>query len=304
MKKQLILLTFVAFIANALYAQDVGRETYVIDELEDTTDVTTIKDIIKKQQKVFSNVSNTDHITDVWKRKSFFNISFVNETLKPDGQVPITKHDENNDGKSYINDGWAGEYKSDWGVSIQDGTNYRLHKKPIADMISICLDYSWLELSATHFKEVEEKGKKTVDENKYTSDPNLYTPFNAEKFNFNYGMTLGPSLTIAPFTHIDSAPGLHFLKFNAYFHVGYNVSLLLMKHEGKNDNAEIDGTVLDFGHGMLTSFGASMSWKSIGFGFERRTAKYKYKSLDSGDFGDNEYKFNSNSSRIYIQFRF
>ena len=304
MKKQLILLTFVAFIANALYAQDVGRETYVIDELEDTTDVTTIKDIIKKQQKVFSNVSNTEHITDVWKRKSFFNISFVNETLKPDDVVPITDFNSN-DGKSYLNDGYAGEYKSDWGVSLQVGHNYRI-SKPIADMVSFNIDWNIFDLGWFHFSaEKSINSKKIVDNNEYTNQPiKYYTPFNAEKHDFNLSSSPGISLDIAPFAHSNSS-FLSFIKINAYLHIGYGTSLLLMKSNKEDGNNKIDNTALDWGHGILTSFGASISiLKSIGIGFERRKSNYKYTSLDSDNYGDNKWDFNSISSRFYLQIRY
>lgn len=315
MKKKIILFTFVVSTANVLYAQDAGGTTYVLDELEDTTNVTTVKDIIKKKRKVFSTVSNSDHLKNVWSRKSFFNISYLNETLTPvetdNGTttpgVPIT-NPETADG--YLNKGMAVEYKSDWGISLQDGTNYRLHKKPIANLLTIHLDYSWFELSAAHFKAEESLNNLKVVDNTYyekSTERQFFTPFNAEKYEFNYGMTLGPSLTIAPFTPISSASGLHFFKFNAYFHIGYNVSLLLLNNndsENQNRNNNNDGVSMDFGHGLCTSFGVNLSWKAIGVGFEKRQTSYQYKSIKTDTYGDDKYKFDSNSTRFYVQFRF
>lgn len=316
MKKKLILFAFVVSTANVLYAQDVGDTSYVLDELEDSTNVTTVKDIIKKKRKVFSTVSNSDHFQKVWSRKTFFNISYLNETLTPvetdNGTttpgVPIT---DLKNAEGYLNGGKALEYKSDWGISLQNGKNFYLHKKPIANIVSISLDYSWIEFSAAHFKAEESiNSLKVIDNtpyNKNTYGRQFYTPFNAEKYEINYGMTLGPSLTIAPFTPISSASGLHFFKFNAYFHVGYNASLLLFNNddsENNKDNTNNDGVSMDFGHGLCTSFGVNLSWKAIGVGFEKRKTSYEYKSIKTNTYGDDKYKFDSNSTRFYVQFRF
>ena len=65
-----------------------------------------------------------------------------------------------------------------------------------------------------------------------------------------------------------------------------------------------DHAALDFGHGMTSSFGLSLSWKFIGIGFENRKSTLEYKSLSESDFGKDKYKFKSALNRIYLQFRF
>ena len=129
-------------------------------------------------------------------------------------------------------------------------------------------------------------------------------------------MNLGPSLTLAPFTYIN-VPALHYIQMNVYYHIGYHASILMMKNNDEfdanpgNDTTDEelkdemgDHAVLDFGHGMTTSFGCSLSWKFIGVGFETRNDKLEYKSLSESDFGKDKYKFKSTLNRIYLQFRF
>jgi hypothetical protein len=64
-----------------------------------------------------------------------------------------------------------------------------------------------------------------------------------------------------------------------------------------------DNLKLDLGHGLITSFGFSVTWKFIGLGSERRSGSLEYKSLSTNDFGSEKYKFKSSTNRIFIQFR-
>ena len=124
-------------------------------------------------------------------------------------------------------------------------------------------------------------------------------------------MALGPSLTIAPFNHT-RARGLHYLKLNAYYHIGYGVSFMFMKNNedvdqnqsSDSDHANMkDNLKLMWGHGLTNSFGISLSWKVIGVGYEHRSSTMKYKSMNTKDFEDATYKFNSSTNRVFIQFR-
>jgi hypothetical protein len=134
-------------------------------------------------------------------------------------------------------------------------------------------------------------------------------------------MSLGPSLTLAPFTYID-VPALHYIQMNIYYHIGYQASIIMMKNDSDLDvnqkelgtgtngydedlqDALGDHAVLDFGHGMTSTFGFSLWWKFVGFGFESRKSTLEYQSLSESDFGKDKYKFESAISRVYLQFRF
>ena len=60
---------------------------------------------------------------------------------------------------------------------------------------------------------------------------------------------------------------------------------------------------MNWGHGLLTSFGLSLTWKSIGIGYEHRVAQNKFKPADTTDFGSDTHKFKTSTDRIYISFR-
>ncbi len=296
-------------------AQDLPDNALVLDAVEDTTQIITIQDIIEVQEVVTSSNSTAAHFQKVWSRNSFFNLNYNSAKLTPKERIPL--------GCDY-NGGYAPEFKSDWGASLVLGHTYCLHKKPIANIVQINLDYSYIDLNINHYK--AEDGDKVFnsnsqweakDEDGYTSKY-YYTPWCLEKYEANYGMTLGPSLTIAPFTYL-KVPQLHFLKFNIYYHIGYHVSILWMQNDKKKDmnyaasvedynrpNFETveDALKMDWGHGLSTTFGFSVTWKSIGIGYETRSGKYDYKAMQTGVFGKDKYKFDASTSRIYLSIRY
>ena len=284
-------------MALPTFAQDNVGNSISIDWKEDSTDVTTINDIINVQQEVSSRTSRGKHFVDVWSHRSFFNIAYNNATLDPDfaaetakGEVPF------------------GKFKSNWGASIQYGRSYRLHPKPIANVAQFCIDYTGIDFNVNHYK--QDGGYNSAAT--FTDDNKIYyyTPWNLEKYEVNYGMTLGPSLTVAPFTYLD-LPELHFLKFHLYYHIGYQVSVLSMTSDedvdqnkiGSNHEKMADNLKLDWGHGLMQGIGFSMSWKFIGIGYEHRWRSMKYKAFTTEDFGKDSYKFNATTNRIYLSIR-
>lgn len=308
MKKKLIL-SFGCLLALSAVGQNVDDQDILknVNWQEDSTEITTVDDIIKMQQDVTDRRFKESHFRDVWSRKGYFNISYNTTTLSPDQDI-----------RSGIGDDLIPEYKSNWGVSLQLGRNYALHKSPIADLLQFNIDFTYVDLGANHFK-IEGDGKNLYDSNAKLSYEDrsdyFYTPWNLEKYEFNYGMAIGPSLTIAPFMSAPSR-GLHYIKLNLYYHIGYHVSFLWMQDEGsadvnKNTDAEsqtrhdkMDDIVkMDLGHGLIQSFGFSVTWKFIGIGYEHRSAGVKYQSLASSEFSKEKYKFNSSTNRIFLQIR-
>jgi hypothetical protein len=309
MKKKLIF-SITCLIAISAYGQDVNEPNLpmTFNWQEDTTEVTTINDIIRMQQEVTNKKYTESHYRDVWSRKGYFNISYNSTTLTPDQSIPTGV------GSSVVP-----EFKSDWGVSLQLGRSYALHKTPIANMLQFNIDFSYIDFNVNHFKH-EGDGKNLYDSREVlpgTTDK-FFTPWNLEKYDFNYGMSVGPSISIAPFTST-SVSGLHHVKLNAFFHIGYHVSLLYIQNDEEADMNQGDDPTdpiaveryekmkdnlkLDLGHGLITSFGFSVTWKFIGLGYERRSGSLEYKSLSTNDFGSEKYKFKSSTNRIFIQFR-
>lgn len=286
-----------------------------IDWKEDTTEVVTVNDIIKEQQAVTSRYSRQKHFTDVWSRRSYLNFSYNTSSMemKESGAKAATGLDEKTGGLTTVP-----KFKSDWGASLQVGRSYRLHKEPIANVAQFCIDYTGIDLNLNHYK--AEEGKVLYNSAAtYTSDGDeyYYTPWLLEKYEVNYGMSLGPSLILAPFTYINNADGLHHLKFHVYFHIGYHASALWMQNdEDKDFNPDSstslttdphkvmkDNLKMDWGHGMMTSFGVAMMWKFIGIGYEHRSSSIKYQAMTKGDFSSDKFKFDNVTNRIYLTIR-
>ena len=132
----------------------------------------------------------------IWKdRSKYFNLNYVNQKLSPDI------------------DGWdklgGGELKSDFGAAIVWGKTYYLHKKPLAGMIKFGIDWSWMDLNYAQYK------LETYD---YDTDE-LYSE---KAHQLEYGMQIGPSVTINP---------VHHLKVSAYFRVTPSYSMMYLNDE-------------------------------------------------------------------------
>lgn len=307
--KKICILTCALMAAAAASAQSASDINEVLDQKEDTTNVTTIAKIVETQNFVTNNNSSSDHFNTVWGYSKYFKISYGGVSLDPKGQIPLGCD---------FNDGVAPKFKSDWSVGLTFGRNYCLHKKPIANMVKINLDYTFFDLGFTHFEAEGDKHTPVYDSSATWEEreddgveKRFYTPWCLQKFKADFGMAIGPSVTVAPFTHLSSARGLHFLKFNAYYHIGYHASLLWMSKDDKRDAgasaADKDrnnDNSINFGHGLTNTFGAMISWKTIGLGYEMRTTNVSYQSLYPGTFGHEKDKFKTNSSRIYLVIRY
>ena len=310
--KKITLLLACLFAFTAYAQEEDGSEDNRlsnIDWKEDTTEVVTVNDIIKEQQAVTSRYSRQKHFTDVWSRRSYLNFSYNSSSLemKESGAKAAT-------GLGNETDGLVPKFKNDWGVSLQVGRSYRLHKEPIANVALFCIDYTGIDLNVNHFK--AEKGNVLYNSTeKYYSDNDeyYYTPWLLEKYEVNYGMSLGPSLILAPFTYVNNADALHHLKFHVYFHIGYHASALWMQNDEDKDSNQSgsseeyktmkDNLKMDWGHGMMTSFGVAMTWKSIGIGYEHRSSSIKYQAMTTADFSKDKFKFDNVTNRIYITIR-
>lgn len=161
---------------------------------------------------------------------------------------------------------------SNWGVSLTSGKTYYLHKKPIADMVKIGLDWSWLDLNVV----------------RYTTNYSLIPhDNNFEEYQAEVGMQFGPSVTVNP---------VHHLKVSAYFRVTPSYS------------ARYD-TGREHGHGnyiTMYNVGGAVAWKLLSLGVEYRGGKCAYKSFDGGyyEFGSKDDKLKTRGVRFYFGFRF
>lgn len=266
MKKKMVL-SVVCLIALSAFGQSNDQDLLRnINWKEDSTEITTVNDIIKMQQDVTNKNYMGTHFRKVWSRKSYWNLSYYR------GATTLTQ--------DLVKPTGIGDIKSMWGISIQKGRSYALHKMPIANMVQFYLDWTYADLNFNYFKEKEEY-------NIYDYPP---------EFEASLGMALGPSVSIAPFT-TTNLRGLHYMKLNVYYHIGYHLSLL-----GIREGEGVDSDIWGLGHGFTHSFGGSLMWKGIGLGYEYRSAAVEHQVPFFSNL-DNHDKFKLGTKRLFIQVR-
>lgn len=194
----------------------------------------------------------------IWRnRAGYFNVGFVQQAVVEDYTF------------SSVN---AVLMVSDWGASLTSGKTFYLHKKPIADMVKVGVDWSWFDLNVAS----------------YVSNLN-YVPGNVDfqLYQAEIGMQLGPSVTVNP---------VHHLKVSAYFRVAPSYSALY-----NVDRKQGYGNYV-----TMYNVGAAVAWKLLSVGVEYRGGKCAYKSFD-GDYyfvGTKEDKLKTRGVRFYFGFRF
>ena len=307
MKKKIILSAFALMCAVFSYAQgSVTSDDEPLNIDEDTTSVSSLDEIVKTQEMVYTKKFRDKVVQNVWKRKSSFSIAYTTTNLE--GDLQMYNPDPTKDAYELVNQ----KFKNDWGLTMKIATTVRFHKRPIADIVSFGLDYSLLDLSVNHYKELEGdklyKSSETWTENIDGKIRNPhYIPWGLQMYNFTYGMNLGPSIGIAPFARFKN-PQLAHLRLHLYFNVGYRASLLLMKGNDDKDAAQPrdekvkESSKLQWGHGFYTMFGLRMSWKGIGIGYEMVNGSQKYKSVETEIYGSDTNKLKEASHRIVLSY--
>ena len=305
MKKKIILSAFALMCAVFSYAQ--GSMTSDDEPLnidEDTTSVSSLDEIVKTQEMVYTKKFRDEVVQNVWKRKRSFSIAYTTANLEGDLQM----YNPTRDAYELVTQ----KFKNDWGLTMKAATTVRFHKRPIADIVSFGLDYSLLDLSVNHYKELEGDKLYKSDEtwpediDGKTRNPH-YIPWGLQMYNFTYGMNLGPSIGIAPFARFKN-PQLAHLRLHLYFNVGYRASLLLMKGNDDKDAAQLrdekvkESSKLQWGHGFYTMFGVRMSWKGIGIGYELVNGSQNYKSVETEIYGSATNKLKESSHRIVLSY--
>lgn len=322
MKKKILLLLLTLPMALPGIAQTDDFNQQKIDFEEDTTRTTSLNDIIAMQELVYSKNYRSSVINNVWKRKKFFTFSYNNTTLS--GKKLMVYNPQN--GEMEEKDV---EYKTDWGVAIKRSRIIKLHKRPIADILSFGLEFSGLNLDVNHYSKDKDMyfdsrltfKEETNNNNGYNSDngERHYMPWGSEMYTFAYGIHAGPSITVAPFARLMSS-GVAHIRLNGYFYVGYRASLMWMRVDDKHDKNYIDNdgkfnvynqesfeTVgnsknVSWAHGLATTWGIRLMWKCIGVGYEISKGDYDFKTIEKEIFGSKKFNFSEHTQRISISY--
>lgn len=279
-----------------------GTSAQPVEPQKDSTEFVSVADIVKAQEDIYMHRNTEKHFSKVWSRRSFFNFGYNVSKLIPKQDITTG-----------LGTGNVERTKSNFGFSLQYGRSYRLHKKPILNMLQFYIDYTSIDVTFNHYKAgdapvYDSKQERSVTDSRGKTFPYHYIPWDLERFEGSYGMSLGPSFTVLPFRYVNNDQ-LHFLKFNMYFRVGYQASILYMSNNYELDKNHIldskvdESLIMHWGHGLLTSFGLSLTWKGIGIGYEHRVAHNRYKSFTTSIFGNDIYKFKTSTDRIFISIR-
>lgn len=260
-----------------------GANAQVVDSTDvDSDKVDSLTQVVKSLSSQISDAEDEDLQEEIWKnRAKYMNIGFVKQTLTS----------KDNDVK----------YKSNAGMSLTWGKTYYLHKKPIMNMIKIGLDWSWIDFTYVKYSEVEEnyEGEYVDSDDFWDVDFSDEGELDLGCHQLEYGMQLGPSITVNP---------IHHLKVSTYFHFQPSGSVILLDDE------------VYYGFVPFFNFGAAVAWKAISIGVEGRWGATKYSGAsvnddedsswdeDDADFSDLVNTFSqrmrTKSFRAYISLRF
>lgn len=303
-KKVILAIALWGFCFTSIHAQ-VPQNPVIIDQ-DEAIDIDSLSMIVETMNKRGSDMNLEEALKTSWKRKTFFRLSYTTskfEALADDNQDKWKEYASKLDGVYEGEDKY--HYKSEYGVSLQWGRNIALHKNPIAKTVVIALDYTWIDLNWNKYK-VFYDDDHTFDSSKTWLDEkggsHYFLPWGANKNELNYGMSLGPSITVAPFGAMDkSARDLH---LQGYFHIGYSISTIFMNlDEDLNDEGNSFKLLGSWGHGLTRSWGINLSWKAIGVGFEKRTSSFSYSPVGD-EYGSRKIKFDLYNTRWYLSFNF
>ena len=214
--------------------------------------------------------------------------------------------------RKYFNIGYAwqkldavdfpSEVESEWAAFITWGKTFYLHKKPIANMLKIGLDFTWTDVTYAQYDYWAEYSSESAP---------TYVEEEATMYRMDYSMHLGPSVTVNPVSA---------LCVNGYFRYAPTFAMSMTKTK--------TGDSWDMGYGYASLFvtGAAVSYKAISLGIEYRfgNTKMNVLSLDPDDLaiegvedvtnvGDamkeifsstEKTKYKLKDLRLYISFRF
>ena len=233
--------------------------------------------------------TQTEYNNAIWKRKKHISISFSAQNME-DADNPLNM-----------------KFKSQAGFTFDWGKTFYLHKKPIANLMKIGLDWSWINLSFAKYKSGSgiHSNWSAGDYSNYDDDDDDDYGYDDEDDDFNLdidlgvyslsaGMSVGPSFTFAPF--YNTGKGLQHLLAQTYFHVTPSYTGIIMT---ENDETEVY-------HGYTTYFnwGINVSYKLISVGYEYRWGKSRFNqmSLDFDDDGEDESETTPSNDKQKIKF--
>ena len=279
MRKLLFTCIAVSVLCLAAHAQDATIDSLNqrIQDLEVRTRALEQADSLRELR---------EHLAKIWKQKKYWTVGYTFQNLKN------------------ADDAEAETLKSSFAMSLQWGKTFSLHRKPIANMVKIGIDWNWVDWHYAKYKKLD------MDEVDWNDDGEVYWNDNGENLklpNLTYhqidlGMAIGPSVQVTPFYTIGQ--GLEYLKVYSFFHVTPSFSGIILH----GDKSEIAGA-----YNTFFSWGIGIAYKAFAIGFEHRWGKAKYNTTNFGDAietddmeieADRQTKYKTTASKLTVSLRF
>lgn len=285
MKRHLLPLVAVLAMACPAYAQVTDTPA---TEQTSATQIDSLRQEVAMLKSENEQRRTDEKTKSIWKRTKFFDIAFVSSHIKPEDGL---------------------EKDSKFGVALNLGNTYFLHRKPLAGMVKIGLDAIWADINYVNY----DKGSFSFSNLPSMSDYDDYNDFDYDEEDFelgslgwhklDIGMGVGPSVHVAPFTSFSN--GLEHLRAQLYFHFTPSFSALIVSDDNE--------TKAHYGFSPVFNFGGVISYKMIAIGVEGRWCSAKYKNLSFDDEDEDEFgemvpenngktKFKTSSVRAFIRF--
>lgn len=254
-------------------------------ETSDTVAFESFDDVVKRETATKSQQENdAEHLT-LWDKRSYLDISYTSNTLES-SEFPSA------------NGMYDASYKSKAGINLQYGHTYDFHKKPIANMLFIGINYTGIDLNYAKYDAASKP------QGFYQGDDAPYSVgWYNKKQTVDYGMALGPAVTVYPFAPLGCL-ATDKIRFQMYFQIGYNARLTIIDDVLGNPSKDATKTMYTFAHGMTTKFGFSLTWDFVGLGYEIWNASKLTNITFSEDYDTGNFKSKARSSRLFLQFRF
>lgn len=203
-------------------------------------------------------------------QKRFFNIGYISDKIKPTSGT-FNFGDLGDEIQNIATNNVNG-IKNNWGLSLTKGRTYSLHGKPLARIITIGIDASFLDLSYSNYT----LGWEIEDSFHNQSRREAYKLHKME-----YSLQVGPSVTITPGKNLLIA---------AYARFAPSFSACVL-------DDSFAGNYMS----MLVT-GASITYRSFGAGIEARLGSCKYRNFsDERNFSTSKLK--TSGFRVFLQYR-
>lgn len=282
---------------SVCHAQSTVPDSVVTDTEEVTvkaeaakTSIDSLNNELSLLKSQISALDNEAKYEKIWKRRRYWRFGLANPNI------------ERTDGESMT-------WKTDLSVFVQQGKTAYFHKKPIAGMIKIGLDYGFFEVGYSKLKlksvgatvgssssngAAADDGFTEIESNDPVVSLSSLIGVDLGMHKIDYSMHIGPRISVNPWNSII---------VSAYCHVKPTASGI------------IENEKVSYGFGCVTTAGLSVSYKLISVGVEGVWSKIKYTQKDFDEesigsendgniFSTKKFKLKQSGPRFFIAFKF